>query len=130
MVVILDVDDELPVLSTRYMILSSAGYDVLSAASGQEGLRLLSLHNPDLVLLDYRMPGMDGGVVAMEIRRQRPALPIIMVSAYVDQPEVVRHTVDVFVEKGSGPQFLLEKIAEVLAKKSTAKGAAAESTVS
>ena len=70
---ILSVDDEPGILVTRQLILENAGYEVLSAADGEQALHLFRAHAVDLVLLDYVMPGMDGGVVAQEIKNAKPA---------------------------------------------------------
>ena len=78
---ILSVDDEPGILQTRQMLLELQGYHVLSAADGAEALRLLAEEAVHLVLLDYVMPGMDGGTVAQHIKNQKPNLPVIIVSA-------------------------------------------------
>jgi CheY-like chemotaxis protein len=61
---ILSVDDEPGILFTRQKLLENAGYEVLSAADGEQALHFFAAHDVDLVLLDYLMPGMDGGAVA------------------------------------------------------------------
>jgi CheY-like chemotaxis protein len=78
---ILSVDDEPVILLTREIILQREGYAVVSAPSGAEAVKAFLRHAIDLVLLDYVMPGMDGGIVAQEMRRRKPRVPIIMVSA-------------------------------------------------
>jgi two-component system alkaline phosphatase synthesis response regulator PhoP len=111
---ILDVDDEKAVRVTRSMLLKLAGYRVLSAADGNEALRLFGSHRPDLVLLDYRMPGMDGGTTAKQMKLLRADVPIILISAYVHDCDALLESVDEILEKGSGPQIMLTKIAELL----------------
>ena len=66
---VLCIDDHRQGLHARRVILESAGYDVITATSGQIGLRLLERHPVQLVILDYRMPEMNGDAVAREIRR-------------------------------------------------------------
>ena len=68
--VILSVDDEPSILFTRHKLLQAAGYDVLSAADGEQALHFFAMHAVDLVLLDYAMPGIDGGIVAREMKAQ------------------------------------------------------------
>lgn len=69
----------------------------------------------DLVLLDYVMPGMDGGVVAREIKKHKPRVPVVIVSASpVDERSL--SCVDCFINKGDGPVFLLKMIRELLAR--------------
>ena len=116
---ILSVDDEPGILSTRQMLLEIAGYDVLSAADGEQALHFFAAHAVDLVLLDYVMPGMDGGVVAQEIKNRKPGVPVIIVSASPMPEETLTDCVDCFIRKGEGPALLLEKIKQLLAPVST-----------
>ena len=66
---ILSVDDEPSILLTREKLLEAAGYKVLSAAEGEAALNLFATNPVHLVLLDFAMPGMDGGAVAKELKR-------------------------------------------------------------
>ncbi|HEU4327039.1 MAG TPA: response regulator [Roseiflexaceae bacterium] len=78
------IDDEPSVRAIASRMLERLGMQVIAAASGPEGLALLR-DNPDLVncvLLDLTMPDMHGVVVAQELRRQRPDLPIVLMSGY------------------------------------------------
>jgi len=79
---LLVVDDDEEVLETTSLILRKAGYDVVGATDGEQGLRVLRDRRPDLVLLDVVMEGMDGHAVCRQIR-QDPALAgtfVVMVS--------------------------------------------------
>ncbi len=90
--VILCVDDESSGLLMRRLLLESQGYQVLTAESGAEGIAILSAEAVDLVVLDYMMPGADGGAVAETMKKIKPSVPILMLSAYVDLPsETVIH---------------------------------------
>lgn len=96
------------------LILESAGYEVLSASDGEQALRMFAEQPVDLVLLDYVMPGMDGGVVAREIKNHNPGLPVVIISASpVDEQSL--GCVDCFISKGDGPVLLLAKIKQLLA---------------
>ncbi len=77
---ILVIDDEAPILRLLRRILTASGYEALVAASGPEGLEVMRQKQPDLVLLDLSMPGMDGLAVCREAR-QWSSTPIIVVSA-------------------------------------------------
>src|SRR6516164_6852375 len=103
---ILSIDDDLTVLYTRYKLLSSAGYTVLSASDAVQALQLFGEHTVDLVLLDYALPEMDGGMLADAMKTHRPDIPIIMVSG-VEVPEKVLETVDGYVRKGDAAQLLM-----------------------
>lgn len=112
--VILCVDDEPMGLLMRKLLLESQGYRVLAAANGAEGLSLFAAERVDLVLLDYMMPDMDGGQVAQKMRGANPAVPLVLLSAYVDLPPEVCVLVDRYVTKGRGPEVLLATVAELL----------------
>lgn len=110
---ILSVDDEPGILFTRQKLLESVGYEVLSAADGEQALHFFAAHDVDLVLLDYLMPGMDGGAVAQAIKHQKPLVPVIIVSASPVEERTLP-CVDCFLRKGEGPALLLEKIRQML----------------
>jgi len=110
---ILSVDDDLSILYTRYRLLSSAGYGVLSASDGAQALMLFAEHPVDLVVLDYALPEMDGGMVADAMKAHRPDIPIIIVSG-VEVPEHILTLVNGYVKKGGNPAGLLTSIQRVL----------------
>ncbi|MGB7554615.1 MAG: response regulator [Candidatus Korobacteraceae bacterium] len=109
----MSVDDEPGILFTRQKFLENAGYEVLSAADGEQALHFFATHSVDLVLLDYLMPGMNGGAVAQAIKDQKPLVPVIIVSASPVEEQTLT-CVDCFVRKGEGPALLLEKIRQML----------------
>src|ERR1700751_5857234 len=111
---IFSVDDEPGILVSRKMILESEGYEVLSATDGEQALQMFAQQPLDLVLLDYVMPGMDGGVVAKEIRNHNPRVPIVLVTASPVEEQSLG-CVDCFISKGDGPVPLLAKIKQLLA---------------
>jgi CheY-like chemotaxis protein len=78
---ILCIDDEGLGLKIRRTVLERAGYRVLTAEDGPTGLSLFREQEVDGVVLDYYMPEMDGGVVAETMRRERPSVPIMLLSA-------------------------------------------------
>jgi len=78
---ILVVDDEEPVRDVLCEYLESQGFGVEAAPDGETALAALGRHRPDLVLLDVRMPGLDGVEVLRRIRRAEPQMPVIMVTA-------------------------------------------------
>ncbi len=116
---ILSVDDELGILVSRQLILESAGYEVLSAADGEQALQMFAEQPVDLVLLDYVMPGMNGGVVAQKIKNDNPRVPVVIVSASPVVEERSLGCIDSFISKGEVPAVLLAKIKQLLAPVST-----------
>src|SRR6185295_6294847 len=79
---ILVIDDEAPIRDSLKMTLEYDGYEVIGAATGQEGLALAEREAPDLVLLDVKMPGMDGIEVLERLRNMNETLPIVMISGH------------------------------------------------
>jgi two-component system, chemotaxis family, chemotaxis protein CheY len=78
---VLVVDDDTSILDTVTAILSGEGYDVVSAATGEEALDAVAQKQPLLILLDMRMPVMDGWAVARALRAQGNSVPIIVMTA-------------------------------------------------
>jgi len=76
------VDDEERFLATTQKLLRKKGYDVLTAASGAEALETLRTHPVHVVILDVKMPGMDGNATLKEIKRQFPMIEVIMLTGH------------------------------------------------
>jgi len=90
---ILLIDDDPAFVRLVEHVLTQKGYEVLSASSGGEGLRLLFVHRPDLVLLDVVMPGMDGWQTCSRIR-DISDVPIIMLTAHEKTEEDIVRALD------------------------------------
>ncbi len=78
---VLVVDDEISLVQLCELVLQSAGFSVCGALSGRQALRLIDEQDPDLVLLDVMMPGMDGIEVCRQIRTNKRPRKIIMYTA-------------------------------------------------
>jgi CheY-like chemotaxis protein len=114
---ILCIDDDEAILRYEKAVLEKAGYAVLAAASAQQGVRLATMCNCDAVLLDYELPGMNGHEVAIEIRRLRPELKLILFSGS-EVPMQALALVDAFVPKLEATRQLLPMIAELCSQAS------------
>src|SRR3954468_19731929 len=79
---ILVIDDEAAIRDSLRMMLEYEGYEFIGAATGQEGLALAEREAPDLVLLDVKMPGMDGIEVLERLRNMNESLPVVVVSGH------------------------------------------------
>jgi two-component system, NtrC family, nitrogen regulation response regulator NtrX len=79
---ILVIDDESAIRDSLRMTLEYEGYEFVGAATGQEGLALAEREAPDLVLLDVKMPGMDGIDVLERLRNLNDQLPIVVISGH------------------------------------------------
>jgi len=113
---ILCIDDEALGLKIRKAVLEKEGYRVLTATDGSSGLALFKDEPVEGVILDYYMPGLDGGQVAVAMRMQRPEVPILLLSAYLNLPAEVVKLVDFTVLKGEGPGELLIKVRRMLSE--------------
>jgi len=111
--VVLCIDDDPAILECEQRFLEAFGYRVLTALSGSRGVELASIHSVDVVIVDYCMPEMNGPEVAIEIKRLRPHVPVIMLSGAVDIPEKDLKVVDAFVAKDRLGSQLLPVIAEL-----------------
>jgi len=114
---LLYVDDKAERLEVMKARLGQLGYHVETAQSGPEALKIFKESAIDLAIVDYYMPGMNGDVVAMEMKRLQAFVPIIIFSGTFTLPEMVVALVDGFVSTSDEPDALLEKVSELLMKK-------------
>jgi two-component system KDP operon response regulator KdpE len=115
---ILLIDDDETLLELLADHMRTAGYRLLVANSGLKGLHLLAEANPDLVVLDVMMPGMDGWEVCRRLR-ERSAVPIIMLTAKgkeIDKLRGFRLGVDDYVTKPFSFAELTARVGAVLAR--------------
>jgi CheY-like chemotaxis protein len=110
---ILCVDDAEIALRVRKLLLASAGYRVLTAASGEEGLAAFKANPVELVIADHFLSDKSGAEIAAEMKQLKPEVPILIVSAASEPPPELEFT-DAFLSKGDGPDALLEVIARLL----------------
>jgi CheY-like chemotaxis protein len=110
---ILCIDDNDGVLSYHKALLERRGYEVLTAASARQGLRLAEVASVAAVVVDYHMPEMNGHEVATKIKRIRPQVPIVMVSSDRAVPEQALDAVDAFVPKDEVASRLLSVLNRV-----------------
>ena len=111
---VLCVDDEVVGLRVRKILLERAGYRVLTASDGPSGLEIFCSEPVEAVVLDYSMPGMHGGEVAVRMRETKPQVPILLLSAYMGLSPEVTSLADLYMTKGEGAPVLLEKLASLL----------------
>ena len=118
---ILIVDDEPDVLLVLGKRLTSSGYDVVKAASGQAGLIKAKAERPDLIIMDMMMPGMSGEEVAQELKtdRETGSIPILFLTAlFTKRDETTKgHAVggQTFFAKPYDPEELLAEVKRRLA---------------
>ncbi len=89
---ILLVDDEADLVSLWKVRLESNGFEVTTALSGEEALAKMSVINPNVVITDLRMPGIDGMALFEAIRARNKTIPVIIITAHGSIPEAVEAT--------------------------------------
>lgn len=98
----------------RRRVLEKAGYRVLTALTGKEGIEMFRQHRVAVVILDYWMADMDGLDVAAELKKLNPKTPIIMLSGYASILDEGLGKVDLWLRKGEGdPEQLLLAVAQL-----------------
>jgi CheY-like chemotaxis protein len=108
--VILCVDDTPSVLEGEKMLLEENGYRVLTATNGKEAVQAFTSHSVDLVLLDYHMAEMNGGMAAMRMKDSKPDVPVALLSSDECLPLDDLEGVDCFIPKSEPIVSLLEKV--------------------
>lgn len=109
---LLMIDDDKRIVQAWRMALEDEGFDVLSAFSGSEGLRTAYSEHPDLILLDIKMPGMDGFEVLDHLRLLTD-IPVIMLTAIASDTNQIRSLnkgVADFVPKVAHTDVLIARI--------------------
>jgi len=108
---ILLVDDEESIHILYREELEELGYEVHSAMSGEEALKILPTLNPNLVILDIQMPGMNGIDVLRKIKEQDPKLPVILSSAYQEYKQNLSSWAsDDFIVKSADMRELIDSV--------------------
>jgi CheY-like chemotaxis protein len=115
---VLLVDDNVTVRSLLADVMRNAGFMVSGEASdGLEAIEMVSRLNPDLVVMDFSMPRLNGTEAASVLKRQRPKLPIILLSIYADrigQAIQKATSVDAVISKAEGVNNLLSSMNRLL----------------
>ncbi len=110
---VLCVDDDPEVLNILEIMLRRRGLRVLSASNPASGIEFIKNFRCDAAIVDYAMPGMNGGELARELRGVQPGLPIILHTGYADIEDPLLAYVDCTVPKGSFAS-LMAKLNELL----------------
>ena len=99
-------------------VLRYAGYRVVEATTGEDGVRLAAEERPDLVLMDLQLPGIDGSEALRRIRASdAPAVPIVAVTAFAmpgDRDRALRDGFDGYIEKPLRVRALPQQVARIL----------------
>lgn len=115
---ILIVDDERDILVTLQDLLEFEGYEVVCAYNGTSALLKIEETNPDLIITDMMMPGMNGIELIQAIRNDKDysTIPIILLSAMISLMDQEKQGWDVFIKKPSDIFKLLDSVHDLLTK--------------
>ena len=117
---ILLIDDSKTMRNIQKSVLKQLGYtDLEEACDGQDALNKISAFNPDLCLVDWNMPVMDGLTFVKTFRQDDKTTPLIMVTTEAEKSrviEAIKAGVNNYVVKPFTPDLLSERISETLAK--------------
>lgn len=94
--------------------LQEHGYELVTATNGHEGLRVFMSQRVDAIVLDYQLGLLDGGVLAAEIKRVKPEMPIVMLAENAEIPMEALQSVDALVPKSDVAHSLLETVHSVM----------------
>lgn len=115
---VLIVEDNADLLHILEQVLS-ADYDVLTARRGEDGVALARTMHPDLVILDLQLPGMDGIETGRWIKREQPALPILVLTALNGKGEadmvLKSGCCDAYMAKPAPLEAIRAQVAELIA---------------
>ena len=113
---LLCVDDDAGIRGFYEALFGRYGYGVIVASSGHQALELLHANAADIdaVISDYHMPGMNGAELAVEIKRCKPTLPVIMITGRQPVPEEAPHCVDAALAKGEPVDRILDQVGILL----------------
>ena len=121
MVMVLVVDDDPDFVEITRTILEAKGYDVTTAVSGSQALKMMRQDAPDLVLLDIMMSHVLDGLDVSRVMSEDPELrkvPVVMISSITDSPSAGMFPtdeylpIDAWISKPVQPKDLLEKVAQ------------------
>lgn len=114
------IDDDPDILDASTLVLTSKGYEVITASNPDDGFNIVKDHNPDLIILDVMMNEPDDGFfLAQKFRREKITTPIIMYTSVsktlgLEFAAGEMIPVDDFVEKPISPDTLIDKVEKLL----------------
>jgi two-component system, chemotaxis family, chemotaxis protein CheY len=115
------IDDSKTMRNIQKSVLSQLGYtQVEEACDGQDALSKVGAFNPDLILVDWNMPNMDGLTFVKNYRQMNKSIPVIMVTTESEKArviEAIKAGVNNYVVKPFTPDLLSQRINETLSKK-------------
>jgi two-component system response regulator (stage 0 sporulation protein F) len=112
-IVVIEDDQDLQHLIS--LMLVREGYQVFCASNGPDGIRLNEQENPDLILLDLRMPGMDGIETLRQIRQSDEQVLVVILTGY-GSPDTIREAADLNVSEYLSKPFATSDLVGIISK--------------
>jgi two-component system, OmpR family, alkaline phosphatase synthesis response regulator PhoP len=119
---VLVVDDEQSIVTLLKYNLEQAGYTVVSAMDGEEGINLAAAENPDMMILDLMLPKLDGIEVCKQLRQRKIDVPILMLTAKDDEFDKVLGLelgADDYMTKPFSPREVVARVKAILRRVQT-----------
>ncbi len=116
---VLIVEDDLVLREALAETMTIAGHTYITARDGKEALALLELYHPSVILTDVRMDNLDGNELLANIKKNRPNIPVILMTAYSsveDAVHAIRQGAVDYLQKPFSAQLLIEKINQYVRK--------------
>lgn len=122
---VLVADDEAHILNVVSFKLRNAGLEVITARDGTEAFELAKSEVPDLMIVDYQMPGMNGLELCLALREEAGTahIPAVMLTARgldIEQPELDRAGICLVMPKPFSPREVLANVEEILEQRAAA----------
>jgi two-component system, OmpR family, alkaline phosphatase synthesis response regulator PhoP len=114
---VLVVDDEQSIVTLLKYNLEQGGYEVITAMDGEEGRETALRENPDMIILDLMLPGIDGIEVCKQLRQQKVMIPILMLTAKDDELDKILGLelgADDYMVKPFSPREVLARVKAIL----------------
>lgn len=114
---ILIVDDNMYIRFALTLLMSQSGYEALEVGEGEKVIAKVKTQQPDVIILDKKMPGYDGLDLLREIKKINTNIPVIMLTAYGDEKtrqEALETGVDVFMTKPFDNDELVSTVEKLL----------------
>jgi len=112
MAIILVVDDEQPIRQLMARLLERKGHTVIQCGDASTALQVTDAI--DLLIVDLVLPGVNGRELTIRLRERQPTLPVILMSGYQPNPELVPAQPSAFIQKPMTPSMVVETVEQML----------------
>jgi DNA-binding response OmpR family regulator len=107
---LLIIDNNKHILSLYKNEFEDEGYEVITASTGEEALIKITTENPDIIIMEFLLPDVDGEMLSRKIKSKRPGTPLILSTAFYFQELFKSLSVDAYIMKSSNLTELIKEI--------------------